>query len=200
MNRPLPPPRLCEYGSEFEPAPEIEKWLRKTFIEKKGVLYNKEHDHLGFASVGCLWTNAPNVKRGFEIAGTAEMPFFRGDAWQKARQQYQLEQWFGFEPRFLITLSAPIAARAPDAHWLAVAEHELLHCGQARDGYGNLKWTKAGPKFALRSHDFEQFYLILERYGPEAAGMSKVVEILAREPVISAEQVRFACGSCNATF
>jgi hypothetical protein len=199
MNRPLPPARLIEYGSEFEPAPELEEWLRKTFVEANSTLFNKEHDHLNFASLGILWTNTLNVRRGFEIAGTAEMPFFRGDSWQKARQQYQLEQWFGFEPDFLITFSAPIAATAPDAHWLAVAEHELLHCGQAKDERGNLKWTKTGPKLGLRGHDFEQFYSIIERYGPEAAGVIKLVEVFSRAPIISAEQIKFACGACNAS-
>lgn len=197
--RPQPPASLIEPGGEFEPAPDVEKWLRKTFTQKDSPLYNKEHDHLKFASLAVLWTNAENFKRGRVVAGTAEMPFFRGDPWQKARQLYQLEQWFCYEPDFLITLSAPIAQKAPDAHWLAIAEHELLHCGHARDERGNLKWTKKGPKLGLRSHDFEQFYSIAERYGPDAAGIRPLVKILYREPLISSDQIRFACGSCNAS-
>ncbi len=197
--RPQPPESLLdeEAGIGFLPAPDISDWYKSTFIKKDGPLYHKEHDHLNFASIGCLWTNAENVKRGRVIVGTAEMPFFRGDGWQKARQQYQLVKWFGFEPTFLITLSAPIAAKTSDDHWLAVAEHELLHCGQAKDKLGFPKWTKTGPKFSLRGHDFEQFYLIAERYGPDAAGITPLVEILARKPIIKANQIRLACGSCN---
>lgn len=199
--RPQPPERLIELGNEFEPAPDVAQWLRKTFVEKTGPLYHKEHDHLKFARIGCLWTNADNIKRGRVIAGTAEMPFFRGDGWQKARQAYQLVEWFGFEPTFLITLSAPIVAKANNARWLAIAEHELLHCGQAQDKYGNPWWIKTGPKFSMRGHDFENFYLIAERYGPEAAGISPLVGILKRKPIIPASQIQYACGSqsCNAS-
>lgn len=197
MKRPKPPARLCEYGKEFEPAPALEAWIRKTFIESTGPLHNPEHDHLNFALIGLLWTNAANVKRGNEVAATAEMPFFRGDAWQKARQQFQFDRWFGFDPDFVITISAPIAAEADDASFCALVEHELLHCAQAKDAFGTPRWNKTGPVFTLRGHDFEQFYSVVARYGAEAAGVTPLVEAASRTPIIAGETVTLACGNCR---
>ena len=197
MKRPLPPQRLKDFGLQFEPAPRLEQWIRETFIDGSGPLLNPEHEHLKLARIGVLWTNAENIKRGMEIVGTAEMPFFRGDAWQKARQEYQIRQWFDCLPDFLITFSAPYAFRAPDDHWCAVSEHELLHCGQANDEFGFPKYTKSGdPKFTLRAHDFEQFNSIVDRYGPEASGLGRLVELFQRAPKIDLPQIRVACGAC----
>jgi hypothetical protein len=196
MKRPIPPSELSEPGSRFLPAPEVELWLRQTFIKSGGHLHSKEHEHLHFAEIGVLWTNAYNSRRGMEVVGTAEMPFFKGDAWQKARQEFQLREWFGRKVDFVITLSAPWACEAPDNHFCAVAEHEVLHCGQAKDDLGFPKWNKNGPRFAIRGHDFEQFHSIAERYGAEAAGLSRLAEIFKREPTINAEAIQVACGSC----
>lgn len=202
MNRPIPPAELCEPGDSFAPAFDVAEWLRAAIISETGPLHNPEHSHLEDAVIGVLWTNVPNVKGGVEVVGTAEMPQFRGSAWQRARQQALMRGWFGsaFEVmNFLITLYAPFFAVADNYTWCAGNEHELYHCGQARDEYGDPKWRKDGsPVYALRGHDVEVFLGEVRRYGPGAAAgrTAELMALAGSVPEVGASQVRAACGTC----
>lgn len=175
--------------------------MRAAFLGETSPLFNVDHDHLHHATLGVLWTAVENRRQELAVVGTAERPLFRGNAWQKERQRYQLEQWFGFEPDFLITLSAEYAGNTDDTSWCSLVEHELYHCAQKLDEWGTPKFTRTGePIWTLRGHDVEEFVAIIERYGPAAgAGSTKrFIEAAQRKPKIGARQVASACGTCRA--
>src|SRR5687767_8823675 len=126
--RPRPPEILLEQylGIDyFIPSPELDLWVRKTFLSSDSPLFNEEHIHLSKAHLGFLWTNVPNVSKMRAVAGEAERPMFRGGAWQKHRQEMQFQEWFGGLPDFVITLDAGFAASADDRSFCALIEHEL---------------------------------------------------------------------------
>lgn len=201
MLRPRPPAWLVGieslvFGSgRTEPAPEVADWLQATFLEPDGPLYNPDHEHLRFALIGVLWTNAPNARQMRRVVGQAEMPQFKGGAWGKARQEQQMTEWFGLLPHFVLTFDALHAAEAGDAEWCALVEHELYHCAQAKDAFGAPKFRKDGsPAFALRGHDVEEFVGVVRRYG--AGGAAALVEAANAEPEIAPAGIAQACGVC----
>ena len=58
----------------FEPAPEVEAWIRTVFIDPYAPLHNPDHQHLEFATLGVLWTNKSYRKQQRWILGQAEDP------------------------------------------------------------------------------------------------------------------------------
>lgn len=192
--RPHPPASLlAEDRPLFLPAPDVEQWLRKAFIEGGHETVNSDHSHLSMASIGVLWTNVPCARKMRDIAGTAELatpPM--GGPWARGRWLQQMQEWFVDLPDFLITLSAPYAAEASDAVWMALVEHELRHCTVIR-------FTRQGvPIFGMRGHDVEVFIGDVERYGMDATGTRKLVEAALSAPLISAEDIKAVCGYCAA--
>lgn len=200
--RPRPPAELLVPSAAplFVPAPELVSWAHRTFIAEGAPLENEEHLHLRMARVAALWTNEPAKRQQRAIAGTAEMPMFRGMPWVKARQEAQMHAWFGDVPDFVLTFYAPYAVAVDDVTFCALVEHELMHCGQARDEFGMPKFRKSDgrPVFAMRGHDAEEFVGIVRRYGvgAAAAGVSALVLAASRPPEIAAASVAGACGIC----
>lgn len=185
----------------FAPAPELDVFARSTFIDDACPLHNPEHYHLRQARIGWLWTNVPNRRGGRAVLGTAEIPSAKGGKWAIARQEWQLRQWFGALPDFVITLSAAYCLEvADDAQFCALVEHELLHCGQARDQFGAPKFSKdtGRPIFAIRGHDVEEFTSIVRRYGADAAGVREFVDAARATPMLAASAIASACGTCQA--
>jgi hypothetical protein len=200
-DRPRPPAELVEYQGrpEFLPAPALIDWARAMFIDPYGALANEEHLHLIPACIGALWTNAPAKSKGRTIAGTAEMFAPRGQAWVKARQETQMQAWFGAVPDFVITLSAPYANEVDDWTFCALVEHELLHCAQAIDEYGTPKFRKSDgrPVYAVRGHDVEEFVSVVRRYGPDAAANVRAMTDAAKAgPTVAPADLTRACGTC----
>lgn len=204
LTRPMPPEDLVEdlgIVPRFVPAPEIVEWARACFIVEGAPLVNPDHEHLRLARIGALWTAVPNRRQMRTVIATAEMPFFRGSRWVKARQEAQLIEWFGDVPDFLLTFWAPWAAEADDASWCATVEHELYHCGQQEDQWGSPKFRRDGtPVWAIRGHDAEEFVGVVRRYGVGAAasGVEALVRAAARPPEIAAAQIAGVCGTCLA--
>ena len=199
--RPLPPMELLEpLETEplFAPAQDLLEWVRSTFLEN-GPLHNPDHEHLNEASIGFLWTNVPNMKGGRQIVGTAEIPTVQGSRWVKARNEYQLTGWFGHVPHFVITLDAIYCAQCSDASFCALIEHELYHCAQALNEFGEPRFDRNGfPVFRLRAHDVEEFVGVTRRYGPGAssAGVLHLVEAASQPPTIAYADIAGACGVC----
>lgn len=193
---PRPPKRLLSLAYTIEPADGLDAWARKVFLNPDSPLWNVIHDHLKAARIGWLWTNKPLVIGGIQKAGRAQMPKLnQGDAWLKMRHDQQLTSWFGAIPDFLITLYAPWGCDAGEIVFLAVNDHELGHCGQMKN-FGIPQFAKNGkPKFAMRGHDVEQFDFIVERYGPQAAGVEAMVEAAKRPPLIAPAQIMQLCGT-----
>lgn len=200
-SRPAPPPELLtlEALDRSQPAPEVEAWLRTTFLEPGGALYNPDHAHLLDARIGVLWTNVSLTRHQRFVAGTMEIPGpTMGNAWQRARQFQQLEEWFGAVPDFLMTLSASYCAEASDLAFCALVEHELYHGGQALDRWGLPKFSKktGRPVYAIKGHDVEEHHGIVRRYGAVNAGVAELVRLANLPPEVGAAEIEFACGVC----
>lgn len=199
--RPRPPEEILHtLGPVFMPALDVEIWARDVLIAEESPLWNVEHEHLRSASLGFLWTNVPLVMQGQRKIGMAQMPNAQGNKWTKERHDLQLVQWFGAKPDFLITLDGVLCDAVEDIEWCATVDHELLHCGQAKDEYGCPKFGRDDglPKFAMRGHDVEEFVSIIQRYGVKAgAGDSAAfVKAALSKPEIGRADISRMCGTC----
>lgn len=200
----LIPPLLADITAPegFAPSPEMEAWMRETFLNPDSKFHNPDHDHLLMASIGVLWTNVANSRNMIPIVGTAELgkPMGTMGKWAKARFQFQLLEWFGVdELDFLITFYAPFFAGCGEVEWYSTPEHEYYHCGQARDEFGQPKYRKDGrPVFGMRGHDVEEFVGIMERYGVEGgAGQSSAfIKASRKRPLFSGKAIQVHCGTC----
>lgn len=200
-DRPRPPESLFDVneGEQFIPAPEIIDWARATFIHEDAELYNPEHAHLEYATIGALWTNVPNAKNGRTILAQAE----RGDPmamgkWAKARARQQVTEWFGHIPDFILTFDSGYADTCSDVELCALVEHELLHCAQDVDKFGAPKFSQSTglPVWTMKGHDIEEFTSIVRRYGAEAAHAQAFIDAANQGPEIGAASVAHACGVC----
>lgn len=199
--RPFPPELLLEEycGIDyFIPAPELDLWVRNTFLSDDSKLFNEEHIHLRRADVRFLWSNVPNVKKMRVIAGEAEKPMFRGGAWQKKRQEMQFQEWFGGIPDFVITLSSGFSNQADDVSFCALVEHELYHCAQALDEFGGPKFRadSGEPVFAMRGHDVEEFVGVVRRYGPTVNVREMIEAAIDENGKILLADIQLMCGTC----
>jgi hypothetical protein len=200
--RPFPPELLIEeyVGIDyFVPAPELDLWVRNTFLRSSSPLFNEEHLHLLAAHIGYLWTNVPNVSKMRGVAGMAEYPFFRGSPWQKNRAIMQMQEWFGEVPNFVITLSAGYSIEASDTDFCALVEHELYHCAQKLDEFDQPLFNPATelPIFCMREHDVTEFVGVVRRYGIGAVANGRAFVAAANsEPEIEPADIAQMCGNC----
>jgi hypothetical protein len=207
FGRPRPHPPAALLGVEgastktpIRPADDLVTWVRATFIELDGPLANEDHAHLRFAEIGMLWAAVPNNRHMKAVVGEAEIPTFRCGKWQKARQEQQLIEWFGDLPNFVITIDVEYAARADDAAFCALLEHELYHCAQELDEFGAPKFRKDGtPAFTMKGHDVEEFVGVVARYGAGAATgkTAELVRAANKGPQIGEARIHGACGTCG---
>lgn len=201
FQRPMPPAAMLEEGADdtFIPSSDLAQWVKHVLIDEEGPVHNEEHRHLIDAKIGFLWTNVPNGNKGRRILGTAQPGKPAGSGWGAARSEYQIREWFGEVPDFLITLDANYCASCSDAEFLALVDHECTHCAQATDSFGFPKFKKNGePVFAMRSHDIEEFVSIVRRYGANATHTSAMIEAANKGPEIAAVNIAQACGTCQA--
>lgn len=200
MERPYPPTSVLDIDAEpvFAPAPEIVAWATRQFIESGATLYNEDHHHLNFATLGALWTNVANGRSGKRIIGQCERGLPPAGKWMRGRIEMQLIGWFGAVPDFLLTFDAAYCSTCSDAEFMALVEHELYHAGQEHDEFGSPKFTKYGaPKFAMRGHDVEEFVGVVRRYGAVAAHIQPLVEAANARPEIAKVDIARACGTCQ---
>lgn len=199
----MPPPALGQQQGDtwldFLPAPDVKAWILATFVEEGAPLHNPDHGHLLDADFEVLWAARGFEQHGRTVVGTAEQVNFRAGGWQKARQEYQLEQWFGHVPVFLITLDGRYAAQASDTEFCALVEHELYHVAQKRDAFGAPAFDRYGkPKIGIQGHDVEEFVGVVTRYGvgsPEGK-LAQMVKAANAGPTIRPLRIAQACGTC----
>ncbi len=186
-------------GEMFVPAPGLVSWARETFINEGATLENPEHVHLREAVIGALWTNVPNAKNGRIVLAQAEKgdPMAMGK-WAKARARLQVTEWFGEIPDFILTFDAGYADSCSDAEMCALVEHELMHCGQAVDEFGQPKFSQSTglPVWTMKGHDIEEFTSIVRRYGADAAHARAFIDAAKNGPEIGLASVARACGNC----
>lgn len=197
--RPMPPAPCAEDEPVgFWVADELAAWIVDTFIRPDGVLANDEHAHLNDARLGVLWTNAINRSQQREVMATAEIPGIQAGGWRRARFEWQLAQWFGTAPDFLLTFSGPVCRTLSDRAFCALVEHELSHCGQALDMFGSPKFDQTGkPMFAIRGHDLEQFHGVVARYGPTSQTERTFLRLAQQAPEVGDDAIDIACGVCG---
>jgi len=197
--RPMPP-EFDDWHTAFLPAPEVAGWVRDNFLTKNAPLYNPEHKHLLDANLCFLWARNSTARQGNAVVGQAERLQFQGSKWQRERQEQQINEWFGVEPDFLITLSAPYAESIDDATFCALVEHELYHCGQQMDEFGSPKFNRQTgmPIFGIRGHDVEEFVGVVRRYGAgHASGKTMMlVDAALQQPEIEPVSIGRTCGTC----
>lgn len=204
MTRPRPPEPLLDPAGAARPfvaAPELEAWLRATFIDEGGFLENPEHAHLQSARIGVLWAGIPNKARGAVVVGQAEIPTPSGTPWSVGRRDQQLAEWFGLVPHFVVIFDAAYWAEIDDATACALAEHELLHCAQAADAFGSPRFSPltGEPIWTIRPHDVQEFVGVVARYGAGAAAgrTAALVEAANAGPTIARASISAACGTCR---
>tara|TARA_R110000824_G_scaffold401790_1_gene616413 strand:- start:2383 stop:2985 length:603 start_codon:yes stop_codon:yes gene_type:complete len=197
--RPMPPQRIvAAVGDAFEPSHDVKNWVHDTFVSESATLANETHEHLRQASIGYVWTNVENVKKGRLILGTCQKLPPTGDKWAAGRMTHQLFDWFEHIPDFLITLFAPAAADMNNRAFMALVEHELSHAAQAKDKYGMPMFDKdtGKPLWAMRGHDFEEFVGVVQRYGSTSPELAAAVAAVNDGPTIGDAEIAGACGVC----
>lgn len=199
----LVPPALllASPGLGTVPAIGLGAFIQKALLDHESPLWNVDHDHLGSAEIGYLWTNVEATRKGQAIFGQAEMPgASTGSKWAKARAAQQLAEWFpGQELDFLITLYAPYIQiyRSEPIRQMALLEHELYHCGQLYDEFEIPKFGKDGrPVFTMRGHDVEEFVGVSRRYGVGAGKTLELAETIRLGPEFGSITIDRVCGTC----
>lgn len=208
LTRPRPPADLIGMGDYLAapdrslPALDLAAWIKAAWIDPSGPLHAREFAVLEFAKIGAVWTTAENTHQSRRILGQAEMPersLSKLNKWQRARAYQQLQEWFGCLPHFILTFDALYADQASDREWCCLVEHELRHCAQATDGFGQPRYNRdtGEPVWTLRPHDLEAFAADAARYGVEAMGEEAVDFVIAaaKRPEISDTQIAQACGT-----
>lgn len=195
--RPSPPAGLDDIDGFAPDQHGLGEWVRETFIEEDGPLFNPRHLHLEDAAIGWVWTTAENQNRGRLVAGECQLVSAGAKKWTVARSHFQMRQWFGYVPDFLITIDATIAASLDDWSFCALIEHELCHAAQDVDQEGEPRFNRDGaPVFRLIGHDVEEFVEVVARYGAAATGVAEMVAVANNGPTIREAQMRAACGNC----
>lgn len=104
LARPLPPVDLLEsLWLRFRPATGVWDWVQSEILADTGGIHNPDHAHLMDANIGVLWASSGFARQGRVVLGQAEQLMFRAGGWQKARQEQQMREWFGYEPTYHIT-------------------------------------------------------------------------------------------------
>ena len=197
MSRPAPPEDLLQAASiSLRPAPEVWEWIVEQILTEGGSLFNEDHVHLRDATLCVAWASQAFHKKGRTVVGQAELVMFRAGGWQKARQEQQMEEWFGLVPNYLITIAADYCAQCSDLEFCALIEHELYHIAQATDKYGQPAFTEEGmPKLKMRGHDVEEFVGVVRRYGA-SADVQALVDAANSPAEVGKLNIARACGTC----
>jgi hypothetical protein len=198
--RPSPPPEMLDDMAPIAFVPDqlgLGAWARETFIDEDGPLSNERHRHLEDAAIGWLWTNAEQANRDKAVAGECRLIGPAQRKWSSQMAHFQLMQWFGHVPDFLVTISAQFAATCDDWSFCALVEHELCHAAQDVDMFGEPRFTRDGnPIFRLVAHDVEQFVDVVARYGSGPADVAEMVRAANNGPTIGEARMTLACGNC----
>lgn len=186
--------------SRIEVATGVDEWVQETFFNPNSPFYNFEHEPLieEEAKIGYLWTHVENAKHGKGIIGTAQLGEPAGGTpWAKIRQYEQLERWFGIIPDFVITLDSCFLFHAEPVGICALIEHELYHCAQKRNQYGEPSFNHEGePVWTMRPHDVEEFIGVAKRYGAWGKDLRDMRDALMAEPIFGRVQLEGICGVC----
>lgn len=197
--RPMPPEDLLEcVFTTLLPAPEVWEWLQAEIVSDEGSLHNPEHEHLAEANIQVMWASSSFNKQGRTVLGQAEQVMHRAGGWQKARMEQQMRDWFGEEPKFIITLAADYCSQCTDEEFCALVEHEMYHIAHKADKYGAPAFGEDGmPKLEMRGHDVEEFVGVVRRYGA-SHDVQQLIDAASKPPEVAKINISKACGTCLA--
>lgn len=157
--------------------------------------YDELHEQAFLTSVGVRWAfvfrDEGEWNRGGKmILGTACMPSVTGAL--SGLFEQLLGDAVGYWPDFLITLNGAYWEQATDLEREILVFHELKHCGQAKDQYGNPKFRKSdgGPVLSMVAHDVEEFSDVVARYGAWKGDLRDFLDAAARGPKKPNSKVR----------
>lgn len=198
--RPCPPDDLVGEDAQLFltlcPAPEIGEWVQRNILADDGPIHNVDHSHLIDADLCFLWASTAFTKQGRSVLGQCEQVMFRAGGWQKARQEQQMREWFGYVPQFIITLAADYCSQCSDIEFCALVEHELMHIGQQMDEFGSPKFDKEGfPKLCMVGHDVEEFIGVVQRYGA-SQDVQRLIDAAKAGPSVARANIAHACDTC----
>ncbi|AXI04365.1 putative metallopeptidase [Aquirhabdus parva] len=202
--RPFPPTHLKPdegvyvEGSQFAPAPDVWDWIHNNIIDPSGSIHNPDHEHLmGQTEIAVMWSSEPFIKQGRRVLGQCESVAFRAGGWQKLRQERQMLDWFGYVPKFLITLAASYCFECSDSDFCALVEHELYHIAQAVNEFDMPKFNKQTGQaiLTMRGHDVEEFKGVVRRYGA-SEDVQMLVDVANNPPEVSRADIAHSCGTC----
>jgi hypothetical protein len=187
-------------GPMFERDAALEDWIKAVFLAEDGPLFDPGHAHLNEATLGCLWTNVSLIVKGQRKVGMAEKPRppQGANGWIKGRWEQQMHGFFGGIPDFILTFDALYVAEASDRVWCALVDHELRHCVQEADEFGEPKFNRetGKPTLGIKGHDVEEFVATVRRFGVEA-GAGETIDLViaaARPCEVSDTAIARACG------
>lgn len=206
MDRPMPSSKLGEYKDGYqlmiEPAFDMNLFVKRTFLTPNKALFNVDHYHLDEAidtDIAFLWSAGGFEKKMMRVIGQAEQLMFRSGGFQKMRQEQQFYEWFGYVPKFVITLDGMYCANCTDTEFCALVEHELSHIGVVIGEWGTPKFNKDTglPILGIRDHDVSEFIGVVERYGvPKDSPLERMVAVANKAPIIAKTDIQHACATC----
>lgn len=152
-----------EYGEAVEA-----KRLGELLIERE-----RDHEHLQAATIGYIFRD-DELRRQGKVKWAEAILVER--ILQSERRWGRLVKWailrilpqFGETlPAFIVLIDRNIWLGLSPEEKLALVDHELSHCAQAREDDGETpKYTRDGsPVWMIRSHDVEEFEAVIQRHG-----------------------------------
>lgn len=130
------------------------------------VLGMDEHLHLveNEIDLAFIFRCDPKEVGGRMVLGTVYEPKVQGGL--RDVFEWMIRRLLGRLPRFLVVLDAGYWAECGARNREILVFHELTHCQQKRDRYGDLRFDMDGnPVYGLRAHDVEEFTSVVRRYG-----------------------------------
>lgn len=150
---------------QFDPAESVEAIAKK--------LIPQYHTHLVNAKIAYLFKNKPTTKGGKLVLATAK---------KCSKEEQALCNYHNPEGEnhfdFIITVFYKAWSEMSDAQKFALVDHELSHClvDEEPDEDGN-----AETQYKIISHDFEEFYAVIERHGDCFKSIHSLVSSLSKK-------------------
>ena len=206
--RPFPPTELIDQAEEEDairlaPAQELLAWVKDNYLTMGGQLHNPDHDHIAELIhdneefLAFAWASSAAMAKKRMVLGQCEKVMFNQGGWKKARQEQQMRDWFGFVPRYLITIDAAFCEQTSDREFCRLIEHELYHIGVERDEDGEIIYSDMTglPKHYLAGHDVEVFFGEIRQHGIDSS-VQRLLDIAKNAPFVSETNIAACCGNC----
>lgn len=124
------------------------------------------------------------VKGGKQVLGTMALPRWQGSMGPMALWLLA-KACGGTVPDFILTLDAGFWQDASPHQREALVFHELMHAEHAQDKDGEPRFDDDGrPVWGIRTHDLEEFNVVVERFGAWKGDIQAFATSLARGGVL----------------